>query len=286
VRGGWSQRQDLRMEAVPRTVADLAADLTRLGVRPGELLMVHASLRAIGPVRGGASGVIDAIGQATGPSGTMLMTLGARDDLGWVNDRPEEERADLLAGSPPFDCLTAPADPDVGVLAEVFRTTPGTLVSDHPEGRFGARGELATALVSDVPWDDYYGPGSPLERFVQHRGRVLRLGADPDTVTLLHYGEYLATLPHKRRVRRHRLVSLLGGGSAIRAVECLDDSEGIVEWTGDDYFALILRAYLAAGRGTSGRVGGARSELLDGADLVRFGAEWMSTNLAEAARAR
>jgi len=159
-------------------------------------------------------------------------------------------------------------------------------VSDHPEGRFGARGALAAALVSDVPWDDYYGPDSPLERFVQHRGRVLRLGADPDTVTVLHYGEYLATLPHKRRVRRHRMVSLPDGGSAIRVVECLDDSDGIVEWNGEDYFALILRAYLATGRATVGRVGGARSELLDGADIVRFGADWMSTNLIEAPRAR
>ena len=273
------------MDGVERSVADVAAELAHLGVRTGDLLMVHASLRAIGPVVGGASGVIEAIGDAVGPAGTMLMTLGARDDLGWVNDRPEDERAELLAGSPPFDCLTAPADPDVGVLAEVFRTTSGTVVSDHPEGRFGARGVLAETLVRDVPWDDYYGPGSPLERFVQHRGRVLRLGADLDTVTLLHYGEYLATLPHKRRVRRHRVVSLPGGASAIRVVECLDDSDGIVEWAGEDYFALIVRAYLATGRGAIGRVGGARSELLDGADLVRFGADWMSTNLVGASRA-
>jgi aminoglycoside N3'-acetyltransferase len=273
------------MDGDPRPVAQLTAHLERLGVRPGDLLMVHASLRAIGPVVGGASGVIAAIEAAVGTAGTMLMTLGARDEMGWVNDRPEEERAALLGGSEPFDRLLAPADPDVGVLAEVFRTTAGTLVSDHPEGRFGARGALAAALVTDVPWDDYYGPGSPLERFVHHDGRVLRLGADPDTVTLLHHAEYLATLPHKRRVRRHRLVAVPGGRSEVRVVECLDDSDGIVEWEGEDYFAVILRAYLAEGRGTTGHVGGARSELLDGADLLRFGAGWMSTHLAAAAGA-
>ena len=274
------------MDGEPRAVAELTHDLLRLGVRPGDLLMVHASLRAIGPVTGGASGVIDAIAAAIGPSGTMFMTLGARDDMGWVNDRPEDERASLLAGSEPFDALLAPADPDIGVLAEVFRTTAGTRVSDHPEGRFGARGALAETLVADVPWDDYYGPESPLERFVEHRGRVLRLGADPDTVTLLHHSEYLATVPHKRRVRRHRLISVPGGGAELRTVECLDDAEGIVEWQGEDYFALVLHAYLAEGRGASGRVGAARSELLDGADLLRFGADWMSTNLAAASPAR
>ena len=148
----------------------------------------------------------------------------------------------------PFDCLVTPADPDVGVFAEVFRTRSRTRVSDHPEGRFAASGSLADRLLDDVPWDDYYGPGSPLERFVRAGGRVLRLGADLDTVTLLHYAEYLAPLPSKRRVRRHRLV-LGRDGPEVRVVECLDDSDGIVDVPGEDYFAVILREYLATGRG-------------------------------------
>ena len=134
-------------------------DLSRLGVNEGELLMVHASMRRVG---GDASELVAAIDTAVGPSGTWMMTLGARDDWSWVNDKPEDERAALLAGSPVFDALTAPADPEIGVLAEVFRTTPRTVVSDHPEGRFGARGRLAAELMSDVPWNDYYGAGSPL----------------------------------------------------------------------------------------------------------------------------
>ena len=65
----------------------------------------------------------------------------------------------VLAGTEPFDAATTPADPDNGVLAEVFRTRPGTRISDHPEGRFGASGPLASVLVDDVPFDHYYGPG-------------------------------------------------------------------------------------------------------------------------------
>ncbi len=210
------------------SVERLTADLRRLGVAPGDLLMVHASLRAVGPVVGGADGVLEALEAAVGPDGTLVMNLGARDDWAWVNDRPEDDRPDLLRDAEPFDCLVTPADPDVGVLAEVFRTRPGTKVSDHPDGRFGASGPLAESLLEDVPWDDYYGPGSPLERFVRAGGRVLRLGADPDTVTLLHYAEYLAPVPSKRRVRRHRLVAG-AEGPEIRVVECLDDTDGIVE---------------------------------------------------------
>jgi aminoglycoside N3'-acetyltransferase len=264
--------------AVRRSVDQLAADLRRLGVRAGDALMVHASLRAIGPVEGGAEGVLAALAGAVGSEGTMLMTLGARDDWAWVNERPEPERAALLRGAEPFDTVLAPADPEVGVLAEVFRTWPGTIVSDHPEGRFGAHGRLARPFVDDVPWDDYYGPGSPPARLVQAGGRVLRLGADLDTVTLIHYAEYLAPVPEKRRVRRHRLVARPGGAEIV-VVECLDDSDGIVDHPGEDYFATILREYLATGRAATGLVGNARSELLDAAGLVEFAVAWMTEHV-------
>jgi aminoglycoside 3-N-acetyltransferase len=234
----------------------LATDLRRLGVAAGDVLMVHASLRAIGSVDGGADGVIDGLETALGPSGTLLMTLGARD------------------GAEQFDCLVTPADPDVGVLAEVFRKRPATLVSDHPEGRFGASGPFAEKLVENVPWDDYYGPGSPLERFVHAEGRVLRLGADLDTLTVLHYAEYLAPLPAKRRVRRHCVV-VGPQGPEPRVVECLDDSDGIVEYPGEDYFAVILREYLSAGRAKTGVVGRATSELIEASDVVYFAVGWM-----------
>ena len=269
------------MENDQRSVDDLVADLGHLGIAAGDLVMVHASLRAIGPVEGGADGVLDALVGAVGPEGTLLMTLGARDDWAWVNERPEPERAELLMDTVPFDPLVTPADPDVGVLAEVFRRRGGTRVSDHPEGRFGALGPRAEHLITDVPWDDYYGPGSPLERFVAAGGKVLRLGADLDTLTVLHYAEYLAPVPSKRRVRRHRLVAG-DNGPQVRVVECLDDSDGIVDHPGEDYFAVILRAYLQTGRARVGTVGRARSELIDASDVVDFAVGWMSEHLVTA----
>lgn len=243
--------------ARPLSCDELTASLRSLGVAAGEAVMVHASLRAVGPVEDGAAGVVRALDAAVGPSGTVLMTLGASVD------------------GKPFDCQRTPADPEIGVLAEVFRQTPGTVVSDHPEGRFGARGRLATALLSEVPWHDYYGPGSPLERLVAADGRVLRLGADRDTVTLIHYAEYLADVPNKRRVRRQPLVRG-ADGPQIRTVHCLDDSDGIVDYPGEDYFAQILDAFLAATNSPRGLVGQAHSELLDAGSLVTFAARWMT----------
>lgn len=262
----------------PLSAHDLATDLRKLGVRDGDALMVHASLRAIGPVEGGADGVIDGLERAIGGEGTLLMVLGANIDHEWVNQRPEAERAGLLADVTPFDPYVAPALMEIGVLAETFRCRPGTRVTDNPSGRIAARGRLAEALLVNAPWNDYYGPASPLDRFCNIGGRVLRLGANPDTTTVLHFAEYLAEVPGKRRVRRHYRV-FGASGAETRAVECHDDENGIVDWPGEDYFALILKAYLAAGRAKSGLVGRASSELIDACELVEFGARWMSENL-------
>jgi aminoglycoside N3'-acetyltransferase len=54
-------------------------------------------------------------------------------------------------------------------------------------------------------------------------------------------------------------------------------TRGIVDWPGEDYFATILRDYLAAGRAKHGRVGQAASELIEARDVVDFGTAWMNT---------
>lgn len=247
--------------------------------------MIHASLRKIGPAEGGATGVLDALDAAVGREGTLLMILGAVIDHEWVNERPEEERAALLASATPYDPLASPPLPEVGYLAEAFRTRRGTLVDPNPSGRFAARGRRAEELLSDLPWDDYYGPGSALHRLVDAGGRVLRLGANPDTTTVLHYAEYLAEVPGKRRVRRHYRVRG-PQGPETRSVDCLDDEHGIVDWPSEtvpwpdnDYFAVILKHYLAMGPGARGRVGNADAELLEARDIVDFGSRWMTENL-------
>ena len=241
---------------VPALAAEaLADDLRRLGVRSGDTLMIHASLRAIGKVECGADGVLDALELA-------------------VNRLPEAERLPLLAGA------TTPVFHEVGFFAEVFRRRSDTLVTGNPSGRFGARGRLAQELLADAPWHDYYGPGSPLDGFCQFGGRVLRIGADLDTTTVLHYAEYRAEVPNKRRVRRHYRCQGVHGPET-RVVECLDDEHGIVDWPGEDYFAVILRDYLATGRAKHGRVGLADSELIEARDLVDFGTQWMNARFRD-----
>jgi len=256
----------------------LRADLAILGVQAGDRVMVHASLRKLGLARsqvgdGGPEMLLDALEAAVGASGTLVMILGSDYAYDWVNQRPVEERAKLLVGTPPFDARATSVLPEVGCFAEVFRLREGTVLSSNPSGRFAARGRDAEALLSDQPWNDYYGPGSPLEKLCERGGKVLRLGADPNTVTMLHYAEYVARVANKRRARWDYLIASEDGPRHVW-IDCLDDAEGIADWD-DDYFALITNAYLAAGKARRGRVGLAASEWLDAADFAAFGAAWM-----------
>lgn len=264
---------------------ELRAALAALGVAGGDLLMVHASLRRLGLGRagfgpGGAEALLDVLDEAVGPDGTLMMVLGTEYPMDWVYEHPPEKRTALLEGAPPFDHRNAPVLSEVGWLAEAFRRRPGTVVSDNPSGRFGARGRRAAALIADQPWHDYYGPGSPLQKLCDWGGKVLRLGADPETVTVLHYAEYLAALPDKKRVRWDYVIAGPDGAPEHVWIDCLDDLNGIVHIEGEDYFARILRDYLALGRHREATVAGAGSELIDAADMVLFGARWMEQNLA------
>lgn len=235
----------------------LVAQLRALGLQPGDAVMTHASLRAVGPVEGGAAGLIEAQRRAVGPEGTLLMVLSAVEDV-------------------PFDAQTSPVDVhDMGWLAEVFRTFPGVRVNDHPADRFAALGPGAQELLEPTPLHDYHGPGSVLERLTARGGKVLRLGANEDTVTLTHYAEYLAAVPDKVRVRRRYVRADVGE----LWIESLDDTLGIATWDQGDYFPQIYRDYRSTGQVRVGPVGRVQAELFAAPAFVAYAVAWMNRHL-------
>lgn len=235
----------------------LGSQLRALGVREGGVLMVHASMRRVGKVVGGADGLLDAMLAVLGRGGTLVMVLGADADFAFSVDKT------------PVDVE------EMGILAEVFRRRAGVVLSDHAASRYAAYGPRAAALLEDTPLHDYHGPGSVLEGLTREGGQVLRLGADVDSLTLTHWAEYLAQVPHKRRVRRRYLREDCGE----QWIESLDDDDGIVEWPHGDYFSQLLLDFLAEGRASVGPVGGCQAELLHAQDFIAFAVAWMEREL-------
>lgn len=249
----------------------LVTDLRSLGVAPGDVVMVHASVRAVGEVAGGPDEIHLAIRDAITAEGTLMMYAGCPryvDEVGRGNLSASEER-EVLDKLPPFDARTARSARDHGILVEFLRTYPGSRVNDHV-ARFVATGKHAEYLFSSQPWDYAFGHDSALDRFVALDGKILLLGSDHGSVTFLHYVEHIADLPGKR-VARFKVPVIENGTRVWRDMAEFDTSDAGVHanWP-EPFFAMLVDGYLAASGNRGGLVGEARSYLFPARELMEF----------------
>lgn len=262
---------------------ELAAQLRAIGLGRGDLVMVHASLRAIGPIADGPATLLDALLECLGPAGTLAAYVSWQHSsyeatLGGRTLTPRQQRE-----WPAFDPATAPPHESLGLLNRFICAHAHVHRSAHPEASVAAIGRLAAELTADHRLLDGYGPGSPLGRFVQWGGRVLMLGAPPGTVTALHLAEAVARIPGKRRVRYRVPVSVHGERRWCEAEEF--DADALLETFVErrlDPIASIATDYVAEGNGWRGRVGHANSWLFEARDLVDFGVRWLESRFAGA----
>jgi aminoglycoside 3-N-acetyltransferase len=258
------------MTIFPHTPTQLCADIARLGVAAGQVVMLHTSVKAVGPVLGGPNTILQSLLDVLTTDGTLMMYVGWQEIPDWLDEMTPEEAAHYRAHHPPFDPATSRAVRENSILAEFLRTWPGAHRSLNAENSMSAVGAKAAWITADHPLNYGYGPGSPLENLVQVGGKVLLLGSPLDTVTLLHYAENRARMRHKNRV--HYQYPVLREGQVIW-IEVDDFETG--EPHGDYSFEQIVTEYLATGQGQRGMVGSATSYLLDAADLTTFAIAWL-----------
>jgi aminoglycoside 3-N-acetyltransferase len=261
--------------------ADLASGFRRLGVAPGDTVMLHASVRAVGAVAGGPDQIHLALKDALTADGTLLMYAGCPDyydDVGRGHLTAEQEQ-EILEKLPAFDPDTARAQRENGALAEFFRSYPGTVATPHVT-RFVAWGRHAEHLTVNPPWDYAYGHGSVLDRFAALGGKILLLGSDHDNTTFLHYAEHIVDIPGKR-VARFKVPVLEKGVRVWRDMEEFDTSDGgaHASWP-PSFFAAIVGEYLGRTNNKGGRVGNANSYLLDAPGFLRVAVEIMKATAA------
>lgn len=257
-----------------RTRASLRNDLTRIGLRAGDTVMVHAAMSKVGPLLNGPDVLSNAILDVIGPDGTMLVYTSwdsVHDDLLDDDGRVLPEWRDHVPG---FDPLASRAVRMNGVIAEFVRTMPGARRSANPGASVAAIGKLADWITADHPLDYGFGEDTPFSRLVEVGGRVLMVGAPWDTMTLVHHADHLAEMPDKRRIRIE--VPFAGSdGTQWRFIEEFETGDPVHAALPEYYIERIVTDYVAAGSGQQGLIGDAPSLLVDDRPTLDFAIRWI-----------
>ena len=159
----------------------LVADLHRLGVRPGDILMVHSSLRSLGQVIDGVATVVDALLEVLGPTGTLV---------GPSFNYETAQAPDFV-----FDPINTPSD--MGAIADEIRRRAGNLRSRHLTHSVSAIGLRAESIV-EANGTSAWAADSPLGMVFDLDGRFLLLGVTYQSFTACHVLEVAFRLRHRK----------------------------------------------------------------------------------------
>ncbi len=120
--------------------------IRKLGVQTGDLLMVHASLKAIGPVEGGAETVVAALRSAVGPTGTV-MGYASWDRSPYEETLNGARLDDKARRTAAVRSRNSRDLPWVRPAESISGSSPGARRSAHPDASMVAVGPLAETLT-------------------------------------------------------------------------------------------------------------------------------------------
>lgn len=256
----------------PITKNDVMSALSAVGLKKGQAVMVHTSLSSIGYVCGGAQTIIEALIETVGPEGTIMMptqswkNLDPEDGVHWTV--PEEYWQVIRDNWPAYDKNITPTN-TMGAVAEMFRSWPGVIRSDHPARSVAAWGKHAQYLTSDHDLSNIFGEGSPIGKLYELNGAVLLIGVDYDKNTSIHLADVRAEYPSKHNCIEHSAI-IEDGKRVWKEYETL-----FVD--GED-FVTIGEAFEKPGVVNKARLGDATLRLMSQRELVDFSVDWINCN--------
>ncbi|MHB9134026.1 MAG: AAC(3) family N-acetyltransferase [Armatimonadota bacterium] len=236
--------------------SDLIAAFRTVGLREGDLVVVHSSLRRLGPVEGGADGVIDALLATIGPTGTLAL--------------PTFTYATVGDQQPVWHQTLTPSSA-IGALPNVFLKRKGVVRSIHPSHSVAALGPKAAELVTGHENDDSpCSRTSPFGKLADWGGKILIIGVGLQCCTFFHGCEEWADLSWMLSERSQRYCLTADG----RTIPVLARGHMKNSW---DQYPRIEEPLKQAGILTIGQLGDCPLHLLD----AHRAADWVVAALRE-----
>ncbi|WP_406290172.1 aminoglycoside N(3)-acetyltransferase [Embleya sp. NBC_00896] len=280
IRDAFSHIDPTPAVAASTRTADFVRDLHGLGLRRGDTVMVHSSMRAVrGPDGPGSAtgGLLPAFRIVLGGEGTLVVPAYTSE-----NSISSDAFADATAGMTVEELAAylhrpvdphEPVSPSMGAFAESVRTTAGAVRSDHPLASVVALGARAEEVTREHGVT-HFGPGSPVARLYDIGAKVLAIGVGWGVVSAAHLAE--SRYAHRSERRYTCKVGTAGGSS-------WSSFSGVV--LNDHDFPVLGRDFQSTHPDAvaRGRVGAAPAFLAPIRRYVDFATAWMDIYRAPAA---
>lgn len=175
------------------TRTSLAQDLRAAGVKRGDILLAHISLSKLGFVVGAARTIVEALNDAVGDDGTIVMPSYSgelSDPAEWQSPPVPSDWIDIIREETQAFSEQLTPTRGMGVVPEYFRTAPGTVRSSHPQSSFCACGKHAERITADQHYDYRFGPNSPLGQMRDLGGKAVLIGAPYDTCSFFYLSQF------------------------------------------------------------------------------------------------
>jgi aminoglycoside N3'-acetyltransferase len=167
----------------------LVDGLHRIGLRQGQVALVHSGLRPFGNVEGGAETVVDALLEVLGPKGTLVVPTFTF----------KHEAATAAAETPLIDPASDPSE--MGAISEATRRRPDARRTTAYRHSFAAIGRRADLLASVDPALAPFDLRSAFGVMLALDAQVVLLGVPYARSTSHHFAEWVTEVPY-----RHALV--------------------------------------------------------------------------------
>ena len=152
------------------TKEDLKKQLKEMGVQPDDTVLIHTSLKAVGPVEGGAEAFIDAFCEYLS-EGLFVVPTHTWDSV--------------TADNPFFDVRTAV--PCIGTVPKIAAQRTDGVRSLHPTHSVWAHGAEADSYIENE--ENAGSPGAPgfcWDKIAERGGKILLIGVLHNRDTFIH----------------------------------------------------------------------------------------------------
>lgn len=159
----------------------LKDQLESMGLKGGETILIHSSMKAIGVVNGGADTVLD-VWMEYFKNGLLLL--------------PTHTWKTVNADNPVYNPYTTPSC--VGLLTNMFMKRDGVIRSLHPTHSMSGYGKNAAEYLAGEEYNNTpCTPGGCYDRLKEVGGKVLLVGVGHERNTYIHSVEEVLNVPNR-----------------------------------------------------------------------------------------